>query len=81
MKTQVSFQYINSLGMYKDRQEYKDCRMQEWNPLGNSLMYEDYNFPIVALVNYTEVQFLKDDVSETNLYYFVQIFSMSISKF
>ena len=69
--------------MYKDRQEYKDCRMQEWNPLGNSLMYEDYNFPIVALVNYTEVQFLKDDVSETNLYYFDQIFSMltSVSKY
>ena len=65
--------------MYKEHDEYKDCRVQEWNPLGNSLMYEDYNFPIVALVNYTEVQFLKNDVSETNLYYFDQIFSMLTS--
>ena len=50
--------------MYKQHEDYKDCRMQEWNKFGNSLMFEDYNFPIVALVNYTEVQFLKHDVSE-----------------
>ena len=54
-------------GMYKQYEDYKDCRMQEWNKLGNSLMFEDYNFPIVALVNYTEVQFLKHDVSEINI--------------
>ena len=53
--------------MYKQHEDYKDCRMQEWNKFGNSLMFEDYNFPIVALVNYTEVQFLKHDVSEINI--------------
>ena len=51
------------VGMYADDKDYKDCREVEWNKDGNSLMFEDYNFPIVALVNSTEVNFLIEDVS------------------
>ena len=52
--------------MYAEKADYKNCRRLHWNQEGNSLMYEDYNFPIVALSNYSEVQFLIDEVRSSD---------------
>ena len=62
-------------GLYAKNDDYKHCREVEWNRGGNSLMYEDYNFPIVALANSTEVNFLIEDVS---FYFFTQCFCLDI---
>ena len=49
--------------MYAGDSEYQHCRRLEWNQFGDSLGLDDFEFPMMALRNKTEVQFLIDKVT------------------
>ncbi|XP_060109585.1 nicastrin isoform X2 [Heteronotia binoei] len=47
--------------------EYAHCNNTEWNPLGNGLFYEDFNFPIFLLQDENETQVIKQCYQTYNL--------------
>ncbi|XP_067416399.1 nicastrin [Emydura macquarii macquarii] len=47
--------------------EYAHCNWTTWNPLGNGLFYEDFNFPIFLLEDANETQVIKQCYQDHNL--------------
>ncbi|XP_077985651.1 nicastrin-like [Glandiceps talaboti] len=47
-------------GLYTEdlNPDYSDCKTRTWNPWGSGISFADYDFPIFALTNITEVQSL-----------------------
>ncbi|XP_021351331.1 nicastrin-like isoform X2 [Mizuhopecten yessoensis] len=51
-------------GLYHGNSDYGSCTKGQWNPHGNSMMFQDYAFPIFILKNETEVDYLIHDCFE-----------------
>ena len=47
--------------------KYEHCKGANWNPLGLDLMFEDWGYPIMALFNQTDVDFLINEVSQLQI--------------
>nr|XP_048684911.1 nicastrin isoform X4 [Caretta caretta] len=47
--------------------QYAHCNWTMWNPLGNGLAYEDFNFPIFLLEDANETQVIKQCYQDHNL--------------
>lgn len=45
-------------GLYCDNKQQSGCIDQEWNPFGNGMMFEDVPFPMVALSNESDINFI-----------------------
>ncbi|KAK2156905.1 hypothetical protein LSH36_202g04004 [Paralvinella palmiformis] len=50
--------------LYKGDSKYEHCKSAMWNPMGNDLLMTDIEFPIVALLNETQISFLIDECYE-----------------
>ncbi|XP_064618285.1 nicastrin-like isoform X2 [Liolophura sinensis] len=46
---------LDAFGMYRNDSDYKNCKSVVWNPVGSSMMYQDFGIPIFVLQNETEV--------------------------
>jgi hypothetical protein len=55
---------FNLTGLYHNDATYGNCKNVTWNPVGESMMFEDFDkFPIFVITNQTEVDILIHDVS------------------
>ncbi|CAH1796310.1 unnamed protein product [Owenia fusiformis] len=50
--------------MYKEDADYQHCKTVTWNLGATGLMFEDFNGPIIALANQTEVDYIINDCYE-----------------
>lgn len=67
---------ISPLGVYVDDYDpaFAHCNVTVWNPLGNGLSYEQFNFPIFSLKDDNETQLIRQvtgihDIYLTNWHY------------
>ncbi|XP_060067628.1 nicastrin-like [Ylistrum balloti] len=51
-------------GLYHGNSNYSNCRQGEWNFNGNSMMFQDYAFPIFVMKDKSEVNYLIHDCFE-----------------
>ncbi|XP_069115841.1 nicastrin-like [Argopecten irradians] len=51
-------------GLYNGNKDYGSCKQGDWNTYGNSMMFQDYAFPIFVMKNETEVNYLIHDCFE-----------------
>lgn len=56
--------FLFPLGMYRNDSDYKNCKSVVWNPVGSSMMYQDFGIPVFVLQNETEVNSAIHDVSK-----------------
>ncbi|XP_043391476.1 nicastrin isoform X6 [Chelonia mydas] len=59
----------DGFGVYSNNYgpQYAHCNWTMWNPLGNGLAYEDFNFPIFLLEDANETQVIKQCYQDHNL--------------
>uniref|UniRef100_A0A8C3PEG4 Nicastrin n=1 Tax=Chrysemys picta bellii TaxID=8478 RepID=A0A8C3PEG4_CHRPI len=59
----------DGFGVYSNNYgpQYAHCNWTVWNPLGNGLAYEDFNFPIFLLEDANETQVIKQCYQDHNL--------------
>ena len=50
------------LELYKGDSKYQHCKSTTWNPVGNDLLMTDIEFPIIALFDEEQIDFLISEV-------------------